>query len=319
MMPRVVLLCVLTVLGSGAIAQSYPNRPVTLVVPYPPGGTTDAMGRITAQRLQVALGQQVVVDNRSGASGAIGSESVRRAQPDGYTLLFNASIFLLGRSVQKATPYDPVADFMPLARVGQVPLLMLAHPSVKATTIAQLVTEVEANPTAFNFANSAAGSAGHLASLEFKRLTGLQVPVVTYRGSAGALTDLVGGQVQLMFDPVGVAMAQVRAGKLRALLVTAAERTEAAPDVPTSAEAGLGELRLVSWYGVWGPRNMPDDVVARLDHALVTLSRDDEMAKRVKGIGVTPVFENGQAFAAFVAMEVKRNAALLSASGFQPE
>jgi len=301
-----------------AFAQEYPNKAITLVVPYPAGGTTDAMGRITAQRLQAALGgTPVVVENRGGASGAIGSESVRKAAPDGYTLLFNASIFLLGKSVQKATPYDPVADFTPLARVGQV--LLLAHPTVAATSIPQLVSQIKANPEGFNFANSAAGSAGHLATLEFNRLAGTQVQIVTYRGSAGALTDLVGGRVQLMFDPVGVALAEVRAGKLRALAVTAAERVEAAPEVPTAAQAGMGELKMYSWYGVWGPHNLPADVIARLDQAFATIGQDEEMSKRVKAIGVTPLFENRQAFTAFVGAEVKKNAALLNASGFQPE
>ena len=318
-MQRLLIFAILWTCAVMAHAQGYPNRPITLVLPYPAGGTTNAMGRITAQRLQAALGTPVVVDNRAGANGAIGSESVRRATPDGYTLLFNASIFLLGKSVQKATPYDPVADFTPLARVGQVPLLLLANPSVTATTIPQLVAQIKANPNGFNFANSSAGAAGHLATLEFNRLAGVQVPIIPYRGSGAALTDLIGGQVQLMLDPVGVAMAHVRSGKLRAIAVTAGERSDAAPDVPTVAEAGMEQLKVFSWYGVWGPRNLPTDVIARLDQAFAAIGRDEEMISGVKALGVNPLLEGRQTFATFVAAEVKKNAALLSASGFQPE
>ena len=316
---KLLLLALLTGFSTLAAAQGFPNKSITMVVPYPPGGTTDAMGRITAQRLSAMLGVPVVVENRGGAGGTIGSDQVRRATPDGYTLLFNASIFLLGKSVLKATPYDPVADFAPLARVGQVPLLLLANPAVKATNLTQLATQMRAKPDSFNFANSAAGSAGHLATLEFGRLAGANVSVISYRGSSPALTDLIGGQVQLMFDPIGVATQHIKSGKLKAIAVTSPERSETVPDVPTSAEAGMPELKLHSWYGIWGPKGLPPDVLAKLDHAFASLGRDEEMIKRVKAIGVTPLHENRQAFSAFVAADVKRNDALLSASGFQPE
>lgn len=318
-MKRFFVLVVLSFASVWAAAQAFPNKPITMVVPYPPGGTTDAMGRITALRLSAELGVPVIVENRGGASGTIGSQSVRRATPDGYTLLFNASIFLLGKNVLKATPYDPASDFVALARVGHVPLVLLANPLVTAPTLTQLVSQIKANPDGFNFANSAAGSAGHLASLEFNRLAGTNVPVISYRGSSPALTDLIGGQVQLMFDPVGVAVQHVRAGKLRALAITSGERSEAIPEVPSAVEAGMPELKVFSWYGVWGPRDLPADVLTKLDQAFAAVGRDEEMSKRVKAIGVTPLYENRQVFGAFVAADIKRNAALLAASGFQPE
>jgi len=318
-MKRFFVFVILSLAVVWAAAQTYPSKPITMIVPYPPGGTTDAMGRITALRLSAVLGVPVVVENRAGAGGTIGSEYVRRATPDGYTLLYNASIFLLGKQVLKATPYDPANDFVPLARVGTVPLLLLANPSVASSNLTQLVSQIKANPNAFNFANSAAGSAGHLASLEFNRLAGTNVPVISYRGSSPALTDLIGGQIQLMFDPVGVAVQHVRSGKLKALAVTSGERSETIPEVPTATEGGMPQLKVFSWYGVWGPRDLPADVLAKLDKAFAGVGSDEEMIKRVKALGVIPLYESRQAFSAFVAADIKRNAALLSASGFQPE
>lgn len=302
-----------------SLAQGYPARPITLVLPYPPGGTTDKVGRITAKRLEALLKVPVVVDNKAGASGTIGSDFVRRAPADGYTLLFNASIFLLGKSVLKAAPYDPVTDFTPLARVGHTPLLLLANPGVPAINIKELVALGKAKPEALNFANSAAGSAGHLATIEFNHLAGLALQVVTYRGSAPALTDLVGGHVQLMIDPPGVALAQVKAGKLKALAVTARQRTSWAPEIPTAAESGMPDLVLSSWYGVWGPKGLPAEVLARLDEALAAVSRDPEFRSQLQAAGVDELSEGRKEFEAFIAADVRRNQALLKSANFQPE
>lgn len=302
-----------------ALAQGYPARPVTLVLPYPPGGTTDKVGRIAAKRLEAQLKVPVVVDNKAGASGTIGSDFVRRAPADGYTLLFNASIFLLGKSVLKAVPYDPIADFTPLARVGQTPLLLLAYPGVPANSIKELVVLAKDKPETLNFANSAAGSAGHLATIEFNHLAGLALQVVTYRGSAPALTDLVGGHVQLMIDPPGVALAQVKAGKLKALAVTDRQRAAWAPEIPTTAESGMPDLVLSSWYGVWAPKGLPADVLARLDEALAAVTHDPEFRSQLQAAGVNELSEGRKEFEAFIAVDVRRNQALLKSANFQPE
>ena len=318
-MHKFALLMSSLVFASAALAQGYPSRPITMVLPYPPGGTTDAVGRLTAKRLEAALGVPVVIENKSGASGTIGSDFVRRAAPDGYTLLFNASIFVVGKSVIKAIPYDPVGDFMPLARVGHTPLVVLANPQVPVKNLAELVTAAKARPEALNFANSAAGSAGHLASIEFNRLSGASLPIVTYRGSAPALTDLVGGHVQLMIDPPAVALPQVKAGKLKALAVTSTARLASAPEIPTTAEAGMPKLVRSSWYGVWGPKRLPDDVLRRLDAAVETLGHDEEFKRQLTAIGVEQLKEGRTTFSSFVSADAASNDTLLKSVGVLPE
>lgn len=318
MLKLALLLCSLSIAGT-VLAQSYPSRPITMVLPYPPGGTTDAVGRLTAKRLEAALGTPVVIENKSGASGTIGSDFVRRAAPDGYTLLFNASIFVVGKSVLKALPYDPVTDFTPLARVGHTPLVLLVNPGVPAGYLKELVAAAKARPSDFNFANSAAGSAGHLATIEFNHQSGLALPIVTYRGSAQALTDLIGGHVQLMIDPPAIALPHVKAGKLKALAVTSATRLSNAPDVPTAAEAGMPGLIRSSWYGVWGPQCLPEAVLKRLDIAFAGLERDEEFKRQLAVIGVEPLHEGRKDFSSFVAVDAARNDALLKSIGVQPE
>jgi tripartite-type tricarboxylate transporter receptor subunit TctC len=302
-----------------SFAQPYPNKPIKVVLPYPPGGTTDTMGRITAQRLEAHLKVPVVVENRPGASGSIGSDSVRKSPADGYTLLFNASVFLLGKSVLKATPYDPVSDFTAIGRVGQTPLLVLAAPDVPVTTIRDLVALAKRDPRKFIFGNSAAGSAGHLATIDFNRISGLDLDIVTYKGSVPAMTDLMGGRIQLMIDPIVLGLQNVRAGKLKALGVTSRERVATAPEIQTTAESGMPDLVFSSWYGVWGPKDLPPDVVAVLAQPLRAMSKEAETRQRLGGIGVEPVEQVGAEFAAFIAQEVRRNDALLKAAKFQPE
>jgi len=313
MMAAALLWCV------NAAAQPYPNKPIKVVVPYPPGGTTDTMGRITASRLEANLKVPVTVENRGGASGTIGSESVRKSPPDGYTLLFNASIFLLGKSVLKATPYDPVADFTALGRVGQIPLLVLAHPEVPGATLREFIAAAKRDPKKFIFSNSSAGSAGHLATIEFNRISGLDLDVVTYKGSAPALVDLMGGRVQLMIDPLSVALPHVRSGKLKALAVTTRERVPAAPEIPSAPESGMAELIFSTWHAVWGPKDLPAEVLNALSQALRTMAREPETRQRLAGIGVEPVEQTGADFAAFIAQDVRRNDALLKAAKFQAE
>ena len=302
-----------------AHAQPYPGKPIRLILPYPPGGTTDTMGRITAQRLEAHLKTPVVVENRAGASGSIGSDSVRKSAADGYTLLFNASVFLLGRSVLKATPYDPVADFTAIGRVGQTPLLVLAYPGILGTPIRDLVAAAKSDPGKFIFGNAAAGSAGHLATIDFNRLAGLELDIVTYKGSVPALTDLMGGRVQLMIDPIVLGLQHVRAGKLKALAVTTRERVAAAPEIPTTAESGMPDLVFSSWYGVWGPKDLPADIVAVLSQPLKAMAKEPDTRQRLAGLGVEPVEQTGAEFAAFIAQDVRRNDALLKAAKFQPE
>ncbi len=294
-------------------------RPIRWVVPYPPGGATDAMARFTARGLERALPAAIVVENRSGAAGSIGSDFVRQAAPDGATLLFNASIFVLARLVLRAAPYDPLRDFQPVARVGEAPLLILAHPSVPGNTLPEVAAAVRRDPASFNIALSSQGSAGHLASLEFSRLVGTPVTTVNYRGAGPAIADLLGGSVQLMVDAGLGQMQQVRAGRLKALAITAATRLPGAPEVPTAAEAGMPSLSISSWYGIWAPRGLSEAALRRLAGAVAEAVASQDFRDAVAGIGALPVFEGPEPFARFIAADVARATALLEGAGFQPE
>jgi tripartite-type tricarboxylate transporter receptor subunit TctC len=308
------------VLAMPAMAQSWPNRPIRMVVPYPPGGPADIMGRLPAQQLEAKLGATVVVENRSGASGTIGAEAVRQAAPDGYTFLAAPSVHVLARHVLRSVPYDPVRDFTPVARYGEGPLLVLANPAaVPGRTIAEALPAIRARPRNFSFGLSAFGAANHLAVIEFNRLAGLDLLIVPYRGSAPALTDLIAGQVQLMIDPIIAALPHVQDGRLKALAVTSPRRSPVAPDVPTAAESGLPGLEFFSWYGVWGPRGLPEPIVARVSAALAEAVREPAVVERMTSLGFEPVVEGPAEFARYIEADVARSAALLRAANYQPE
>src|SRR5881394_313698 len=275
---RWLLFLVGTILSMPAAAQDWPNRTIRVIVPYPPGGPADIVGRLSAQKLQEKLGVTVVVENRSGASGTIGAEAVRQSPPDGYTFLAAPSVHVLGRQVVKSVPYDPVNDFTPIARYGEGPLLVLANPSaVQGKTIAEALPEIRARPKDFRFGLSALGAANHLAVLEFNRLTGLDLQIIPYRGSAPALTDLLSGQVQLMIDPIIAALPLVQAGKLRALAVTSAQRSSVIPELPTAAESGMPGLEISSWYGFWGPKDLPNTIINRVNEVMYEAMRETEV------------------------------------------
>ena len=308
------------VLSMPAAAQDWPSRTIRVVVPYPAGGPADIMGRLAAQKLQEKLGVAVIVENRTGASGTIGAESVRQSPPDGYTLLAAPSVFVLARQVVRAAPYDPVSDFTPIARYGEGPLLVLANPSaVQGKTIAEALAEIRAKPNDFRFGLSALGAANHLAVLEFNRLAGLDLQIIPYRGSAPALTDLLSGQVQLMIDPIIAALPLVQSGKLRALAVTSARRSSAIPELPTAAESGMPGLEISSWYGLWGPKDMPKEIVARLNAALSEAMREPAVIERLTTFGFEPVVSTPDEFARFIQADVERSSALLRAINYQPQ
>jgi tripartite-type tricarboxylate transporter receptor subunit TctC len=314
------LVLALTALTSlSAIAQGYPNKPVRLVVPYPPGGGTDALGRIMAERLADRLGVAVVVSNVPGGSGTVGSEQVRRAEPDGYTLLFNASLFLLGKNVVKSTPYDPLDDFTALGRVGQAPLLIIASNKVEATTLADLVKAVRANPAGFNMAISGMGSAGHLGTLEFMRLTGVNLQGIPYKGTAPALADVMGGSVQLMIDSATVLLPQAKSGRVRGIAITGSSRSKTNPDIPTTAEAGMPDMTIASWYGVWGPKGLPPAVTNRIATAIAEGVKQPEFAARIDAAGIVPGYLDPAAFVAFMRADQLKAVNLLKAANFEPE
>ncbi|MFO1323129.1 MAG: tripartite tricarboxylate transporter substrate binding protein [Burkholderiales bacterium] len=244
----------------------YPNKPIRIVVPFPAGGTTDILARAVAQKLTETTGQPVVVDNRPGAGGNIGAELVAKSPPDGYTLLMGTvGTHAINASLYKSMPFDHVRDFAPVILVAGVPNVLVVNPSLPVNSVQELIAYGKANPGKLNFASSGNGTSIHLAGELFKTTTGVQMAHIPYKGSAPALVDLMGGQVQLMFDNLPSALPQIKAGKLRALAVTSAQRSSALPDVPTVAESGLPGFEASSWFGLLAPTGTPKDIVAKLN------------------------------------------------------
>jgi tripartite-type tricarboxylate transporter receptor subunit TctC len=308
-------------LAAPAAAQDWPNRNIRVVVPYPAGGPADFMGRLAAQKLQEKLGVSVVVENRSGASGTIGAETVRQSPPDGYTFLAAPIVHVLGRLVVKAVPYDPVGDFTAIVRYGEGPLIVLANPTaVPGKTLADALPAIRSKPDDFRFGVSALGSPNHLAVLEFNRLTKLNLQIIPYRGSAPALTDTVSGQVQLMIDPMITALPLVNGGQLKALAVASSKRTAVLPDVPTAAESGLPGLEFSSWYGLWGPKGLPKEIVTRVNAVLLESMREPAVIEKLATLGFEPVSTGTpEEFAALITNDITRNAALLNSVKFEPQ
>jgi tripartite-type tricarboxylate transporter receptor subunit TctC len=307
-------------LAAPAQAQGgFPARPIRMIVPYPPGGATDAMSRLAAQKIQEKLGVTVVVENRSGANGQVGSQAVLAAGADGYTILGSASIHVMARSVMRNVPYDPVADFVPLARTARGPLVLVMSPQRPQRTIPEVVAAAKAEPARWSFATSSLGAAGHLGTIEFNRVTGSNIEIVGYRGTAPALTDVAAGNAHLMFDPVLATLPMVRGGQLRGLGIATAARTPLAPDLPTMAEAGLPGFEFYSWYGIWAPRGVPPEIVARFNAALVEGMRETAVAQRLTGLGFEAVAESVAEVERFIAADVARNTDLLRLANFQPE
>jgi len=308
-----------SVLAAPALAQAYPNKALQMVVPYPPGGGTDSLGRLTADVLSEKLGQQIIIRNIGGASSVTGSDTVRRADPDGYTILFNASLFVLGKHVVASCPYDPQTDFRPIAQAGEAPLVLLVNLNVPGTDYQSTVAEIAKEPKKYFFALSSGGSAGHVATLEFLRRTKLPLDTVLYKGTAPANADLLGGSVQLFMDPWTALLPLARTGKARALFVTSKARTPLAPDIPTSDEVGLTGFNISSWYGVWAPRDTPDPIVERLAAAMAEVSKDKGFIAKTTNLGIVPTARGPKDFAAFIKSEVETNTTLLRDAGYKPE
>jgi tripartite-type tricarboxylate transporter receptor subunit TctC len=287
----------------------YPNKPLKMVVPYPPGGGTDGLGRITAERLAAKLGQQIIVQNIGGASSTVGSE----------TILFNASLFVLGKTIMPTCPYDPQTDFRPIAQAGEAPLVLLCNNNVPGTDYASTMAAIAKEPKKYFFALSSGGSAGHIATLEFLKKTKLPLDTILYKGTAPANADLLSGSVQLFMDPWTALLPLATSGKARGLFVTSKERTKLAPDIPTSAEVGLKDFNIGSWYGVWAPKDTPDAVVDKLASAMAEVSKDPAFIATTTGLGIVPTARGPAAFAAFIKTEVETNTALLKDAGYKPE
>jgi tripartite-type tricarboxylate transporter receptor subunit TctC len=300
-----------------ARAEAWPGRPVRFMVPYPPGGPTDILGRVIAQRLSQELDQPMVVENRAGASGVIGSDLVARAAPDGATFLMNASIHVIIPHLNKSMPFDALADFTPVTNMAKVPLVAVVHPALPVRTIAELIAYMKANPGKVSYASSGNASALHLAGESFKLMTGTDMVHVPYRGAGPAVQDLIAGNVQLMFDSIPSSAGAVQNGLLRPLAVTTAQRAAAYPDLPTVAEAGVPGFDVSTWYGIWAPPRTPAPIVARLQQAVAAVVKVPEVQERLAVLGADPVADTPEEFAAFCASEYARWGKLVQDAGLR--
>jgi tripartite-type tricarboxylate transporter receptor subunit TctC len=289
-----------------AQAPEWPSRPVRFIVPYPPGGPTDIMGRIVAQAVQGPLGQPFVVENRAGANGLIGSEQAARAAPDGSTFLVNASAHVIVPHLTPNMPIDVLTDFAPVTNIAAVPLWLVVNPALPVRSVAEFIAYARAYPGRIAYASSSQGGAPHLAGELFKLMTGTDLVHVPYRGSGPAGQDLIAGTVQAMFDSVPASAGAVRDGRLRALGVTTRNRIAPFPDLPTIAEAGVPGYEISTWYGIWAPARTPPAIIARMQQAVATAARNPETRARFDALGAEPVADSPEDYARFVRAEYDR-------------
>ncbi|HVO90653.1 MAG TPA: tripartite tricarboxylate transporter substrate binding protein [Casimicrobiaceae bacterium] len=311
------LFAVLLLAAPLALAQTnYPTKPIRLVVPFPAAGTTDILARAAAQRLSEAFGQQVVVDNRPGAGGNIGTELVAKAAPDGYTLLMGTvGTHAINQSLYSKLPFDPVKDFQPVILVAGVPNVLEVNPALPVNSVQDLIAYAKANPGKLNFASSGNGTSIHLSGELFKTMTGVTMTHVPYKGSAPALTDLVGGQVQLMFDNLPSSLAFIKAGKLRAIAVTSTARASALPDVPTIAESGVPGFDASSWFGILAPAGTPHDVVVKINAEVAKWLATPEAKEKLASQGAIAFGGSPEDFAKHIATESAKWAKVVKESG----
>jgi len=268
-----------------ALAQEYPSRPIRFIVPYPPGGGTDVVARILQEALAAELGQPVIIDNRGGAAGNLGTDIAAKAPPDGYTVLFTLSSHTINPKLYDKLPFDVERDFVPISVVALIPQILVAHPLVPANIVRELIALAKANPGKLNYASVGTGSPGHIAGELFKLKTGVDIVHVPYKGGGPAVVDTIGGQVQLLFVSMPAAWQYVKAGKLKAIAVTSAKRSIAAPDVPTVAESGIPDYVVDSWYGALVPAKTSPSVVTRLNAAFAKVLDNPRIKERLLAQG----------------------------------
>ncbi|MGZ8209672.1 MAG: Bug family tripartite tricarboxylate transporter substrate binding protein [Burkholderiales bacterium] len=304
------------VFGGAALAQNYPVKPLRIVVAQAPGGGNDTIARMVAHKLTQSLKQQVVVDNRAGAGGLIAAEHVAKSTPDGYTLLLgNVATLTIIPNVQKKVPYDPFRDFEPVSLIASAPLLVVVHPSLPVTSVKQLIALAKAKPGQLNYASNGVGSSTHLATELFKVMTGTNMTHVPYKGLSPATTDLLSGQVQVMFSSAVAMLPHVKSGRLRAIAMTGATRSKAIPEIPTVAEVGVKDYEAGSWYGILAPARTDRAIVDTLAREVAAAVRSHEIQDRLNNEAVIPVGSTPAQFAAHIKKEHARVAQVVKASG----
>jgi tripartite-type tricarboxylate transporter receptor subunit TctC len=292
-------------------AQTFPDKPVTLVVPFPPGGTTDVLARALAEKLQVALGQTVIVESKPGAGATLGADHVAKAKADGYTLLVGAVHHTIATSVYKKLPYDFQKDFQPLTIIAMVPNVLTVAATSQAKSVAELVAQAKAAKPELSYGSNGNGTAQHLIGTQFQNQTGTTLLHIPYKGSGPLTTDLLGGQVTMSFDTITPVLPHIQGGKLRALAVTTGKRSSALPNVPTLAEAGLPGFDLGTWFGVLTPAATPKPVVAKLSEEMIKIIRSPEFGKRMAEIGAEPIGNTPDQMAALLRADTEKYAKLV--------
>jgi tripartite-type tricarboxylate transporter receptor subunit TctC len=307
---------VLALVAPLAGAQAWPAKPIKWVVPFAPGGTTDILARTVGEKLALALGQPVIIENKPGAGGGVGAEFVARAASDGYTIMGGTiSTHAINTSLYKNLPYDPVKDFVPIVLLARVPNMLVVNPDVPAKNVAELIVLLKANPGKYTFASSGNGTSQHLSGELFKSMSGTDMQHIPYKGSPPALQDVMGGQVTMTFDNITTAWPLAKSGKLRALAVTTATRSSIAPDVPTLSESGLPGFEVGSWQGVFAPAGTPPDIVRRLNAEIVRILGLPDVKEKLAGLGAELVGNTPEEFAVLVKAEVVKWADVVRKSG----
>jgi len=319
--PRIAVVSLLSslVAVSSVCAQSFPSKPVRIVVPSSAGGGADITARLLAQRLSDVFGQQVVVDNRPGAGNIIGTELVAKAAPDGYTLLLAINNHAINASLYRKLPYDPIQDFAPISLLITAPHILVVHPSLPVRSIQDLIRLARAKPGEINYASAGNGTSAHFAAELFKLNAKVQMTHSPYKSLSGAVTDVVSGAVQVMFPSPLTALGQMKAGRLRGLEVTTARRSQTMPELPTIQESGVAGYEFSTWYGLLAPRATPDALITRLNQAVVQILRSQDMQARVTGDGGDPVGSSPDAYGAFLKAEVEKYAKLVKQIGLQSD
>lgn len=309
-----------TALAPAAWAQAkFPDNTIRIVVPFAPGGGVDSAARLLARQLQTSLGVAVIVDNRAGGSGTVGGKAVQMAPADGYTLLFSAATHILAKQVLAAPPYDPVADFMPIARVGEAPLMLVIPPSAPQKNLGEVITAARQQPDKWTAALPALGAPSHLATLLMARQGKLQLTTAAYKGTAPALTDVAGGHAQLLLDSIISIQPMAKGGRVKPIVTTGAKRSSVAPEVPTAVESGYPGLVYVSWYGLWAPKGTPEARIQFLNKASNEAVSELTKAGAFAQLGIEPVHESVEQFRSYIDKDVAQSAELLKEAGFKPE
>ncbi len=302
-----------------AAGAGFPDRPITMVVPFPPGGPTDIVARIVSRNMSEQLKQTVVINNKPGASSIIGAGEVARAPADGYTLLLNYSGHVINPYLKRDLPIDPLKDFVPIIGLASTPQILVVSPKLNVNSVDDLLKLARTSSRQLTFASSSIGAPGHLAGELFNQITKLKTLHVPYKGSAPALTDLIGGQVDMMFDSAPSSINFVRSGRLKALGVTSGKRSEVAPELPTMQESGLANFDVTTWYGVWAPAKTPADIVAKLNKTLNQALADPDVRSQLLKAGADPLGGTAEEFARFCSSESERYGAIVKAANIQPQ